>query len=124
MTNFEKIMNEIWKDAPADTKDFAVKHGLKLSGDESDNLLNFLLWLCFEYKEPILDDVEKKYLSAVIKPFRNDIESIVKLRFGEYEIVFTLKNGEFFHLPKFPLNSNMYKGMEEDRHYTLEELGL
>ena len=29
-------------------------------------------WLEEEYKPPILDDVEKAYLSAVIKPFRKD----------------------------------------------------
>ena len=30
-------------------------------------------WLCEEYKEHILDDVEREYLSAVIKPFRNKV---------------------------------------------------
>ena len=35
-------------------------------------------WLTSECKEPILDDIEKEYLSAVIKPFRKRIKSIKK----------------------------------------------
>ena len=37
-----------------------------------------LEWLNQEYKESILDDVEKEYLSAVIKPFRKKISCIRK----------------------------------------------
>ena len=40
----------------------------------------FLEWLEEEYKPPILDDVEKAYLSAVIKPFRNEVECIIKVK--------------------------------------------
>ena len=36
-------------------------------------------WLLEECKEPILDDIEKEYLSAVIKPFRKRIKSIKKM---------------------------------------------
>ena len=35
-------------------------------------------WLEQEYDPKILDDVEKAYLSAVIKPFRKDVKSITK----------------------------------------------
>ena len=37
-----------------------------------------LEWLNQEYKEPILDDVEREYLSSVIKPFRKKISCIRK----------------------------------------------
>ena len=37
-----------------------------------------LEWINEEYKEPILDDVEREYLSAVIKPFRKKISYIRK----------------------------------------------
>ena len=87
-----------------------------------------------EYKEPILDEEEKKYLSAVIKPFRDRVIYIKKIdlhlgckkdceyifgRLGgnEYDVVDT------FSLPYFPKGS-MYKGMETNKKYTLEELGL
>ena len=41
--------------------------------------LNRIKWLLKEYKEPILDDIEKEYLSAVIKPFRKKLNQSKKL---------------------------------------------
>ena len=81
-------------------------------------------WLCEEYKEPILDDVEREYLSAVIKPFRKKISYIRKsedLRKKYIKIV--LCNGDSMYFP-YLANDEMYKGMELYRNYTLEELGL
>ena len=40
--------------------------------------LENLEWLNQEYKEPILDDVEKEYLNNVIKPFRNSVRCMCK----------------------------------------------
>lgn len=83
-------------------------------------------WLEEEYKPNILDDVEKAYLSAVIKPFRKNIMSITKKRSTTEEFIFIeLKRDVFyvFSLPFFE-KGTMYKGMEEGREYTLEELGL
>lgn len=86
-----------------------------------------LKWLDMEHKEPILDDVEKKYLSAVIKPFRNKIYTIVKWRSnsGDSEWLSFIGKVKFctFYLPNFKAGT-MYKGMEVGRRYTLEELGL
>ena len=86
-----------------------------------------------EYKEPILTDKEKEYLSAVIKPFRNRITYIKKVdKFWgcnkNYEHIFgRLSNTndvvDTFELPYFP-KGTMYKGMETRKEYTLEELGL
>ena len=81
-------------------------------------------WLCEEYKDPILDDVEREYLSAVIKPFRKKISYIRKsedLRKKYIKIV--LCNGDSMYFP-YLANDEMYKGMELYRNYTLEELGL
>ena len=86
-----------------------------------------------EYKEPVLDEEEKKYLSAVIKPFRDRIIYIKKIdmylgfnKYGEY-ILGELGNKDdvvdTFALPYFP-KGNMYKGMETGKEYSLEELGL
>ena len=81
----------------------------------------------FEKKENILDEQEKKYLTAVIKPFRNKVLGIRKTRgiFEEKEesIVIALKTGENIPFPYFKTNT-MYKKMELSRLYTLEELGL
>ena len=85
-------------------------------------------WLEQEYKPQILDEKEKEYLSAVIKPFRKDVECIEKSYFlsdlGHREYIrIYLQNYEILSLPSFEATT-MYKGMEEGKCYTLEELGL
>lgn len=79
--------------------------------------------------KPILDDVEKEYLSAVIKPFRDKVISIAKFyeesidnNFIEIEVNQSYCN-EYIDLPYFK-KGTMYKGMILDKGYTLEELGL
>ena len=42
---------------------------------------SILTWLDMEHKEPILNSAERKYLAAVVKPFRNRVESICKANF-------------------------------------------
>lgn len=82
--------------------------------------------LCGEYEivKPILTDEEKEYLSAVIKPFREMVESITKMTsYGDYIISIALENGEEINFPWFK-RGKMYNGMKPERHYTLEELGL
>ena len=83
------------------------------------------VWLDREYKEQILDDAERRYLSAVIKPFRGNVKSIVKCKSESNQefIAIYYKNGEATFLPHFEAGT-MYKEMERYREYTLEELGL
>lgn len=73
----------------------------------------------------ILDDDEKKYLSAVIKPFRGNVNNIIKGAFEPSQEFISIyyKNGEATFLPCFEAGT-MYKGMERHRQYTLEELWL
>ena len=83
-------------------------------------------WLLEEAKEPVLDDVEKEYLSAVIKPFRKMIAYIVKAQDfddGKQCIRIILQNGDGMHFPYLD-DDSMYKGMEANKKYSLEELGL
>ena len=85
-----------------------------------------LKWLLEEAKEPILDDVEKEYLSAVIKPFRKMIAYIVKAQDfdgGKQCIRIILQNGDGMYFPYFD-DDEMYKGMEVNKEYSLKELGL
>lgn len=79
----------------------------------------------FEREEEILDEIEKRYLTRVIKPFRHKIKGIMKRsEYGSlYYIKICLKNGDAAYLPCFKENS-MYKGMEPNREYSLKELGL
>lgn len=76
-----------------------------------------------QYKQEILDDIEKEYLRAVIKPFRDKVKYIKKnhSNIGEYITICAI--GEFVNFPYFK-KGKMYKGMEVDKKYSLEELGL
>ena len=83
-------------------------------------------WLLEEYKEPILDEVEREYLKAVIRPFRNKIDTISKFRTfddSSQYIYIEMKDTHKGTLPVFP-KGTMYKGMKEGKHYSLKELGL
>ncbi len=91
-----------------------------------------LEWLTEEYKEPILDEAEKEYLSSVIKPFRSRVVRICKrdCSVDNYYIKIILKpidddsRAEHIELPEFKKDVMMYKGMKADKRYSLEELGL
>ena len=75
--------------------------------------------------KPILDNIEKNYLSNIIKPFRNRIDYITKVNLAnrrEY-ILIKMKNYEKISLPFFTAGT-MYKGMQSDKEYTLDELEL
>ncbi len=86
-----------------------------------------------EYKtiyknDEILDSTEKKYLAAVITPFRNKVECITKEDpdIGRQHISIKYNDGldfEWIRLPDFKLDT-MYVGMKSNKEYTLEELGL
>ena len=81
-------------------------------------------WLAKEYKELLLDDVEREYLSGVIKPFRRNVKYICKRLSGNgYYIIILVNEFDVMNLPYFP-NNTMYKGMKVDHRYTLKELGL
>lgn len=77
----------------------------------------------FERKEEILDETEKRYLSNVIKPFRNKVEAIRKETGNKEFILIELKDEASINFPYFK-KGTMYKEMKEDKKYTLKELGL
>lgn len=90
-----------------------------------DAMEGMIGWLEDEYKLPIIDDIEKAYLSAVIKPFRKDVRSITKQKNNEgYEwLRIIVEDNNPLVLPGFK-KETMYKGMHAYKEYTLEELGL
>ena len=83
-------------------------------------------WLEEEYKPEILTDKEKAYLSAVIKPWKNKIKFIEKFE-DTYDkeriLIWIIGDCRNIYLPQFE-KGKMYKGIETDKEYTLEELGL
>ena len=131
MLNIEKYKNEIMDalDASIACSANRLKGNLGCNGKMcTDCNREALRWLLSEYKEHILDDVEREYLSAVIKPFRKKVKHIVKINlYGSPEEQFiriVIGNLDFINLPNFNKNTGMYKGMEVDKLYSLEELGL
>lgn len=120
-----------------------IRYVIKLNNDEYDFVIyhnsieiyreNFCLfspacnaftqWLEEEYKPNILGEKEKEYLSAVIKPFREEVETIEKASFEEDEQLQISDGDTVMAFPCFE-KGTMYKGMEAYKEYTLEELGL
>lgn len=84
----------------------------------------------YEAPKQILDKEEKAYLEAVIRPFRDRVIRIEKNNGFDYEwisidlesIGYSIETDDFC-LPSFPKDT-MYKGMELNKEYTLDELGL
>lgn len=78
----------------------------------------------YESKPEILDEVEKRYLSNVIRPFRDKVMNIKKSTNGKREyITVNMVNDLGISFPGFEIGK-MYKGMERGELYTLEELRL
>ena len=79
----------------------------------------------FERKEEILDEAEKKYLSDVIRPFKDKVKYICKLvsAYGNKEFINIQLRDDNFTLPYFK-KGTMYKEMQTGKRYTLEELGI
>lgn len=77
----------------------------------------------------ILDDAERKYLSAVIKPFRDRVKYIKKVfvnvecKSNYYIFIHFNDASNDMEFPIFG-EKDMYKGMKIYNKYTLEELGL
>lgn len=75
-------------------------------------------------EKEILDEQEREYLSSVIRPFRHKVKYIVKFDCSPEEYIsIWLPYAEEIALPCFK-KGTMYKGMEKDKKYTLEELSL
>lgn len=81
-------------------------------------------------KIPILDETEQKYLLHIIRPFRDKVQYITKIRYCTSEEIFIGYKGSpddvsisNIVLPYFD-SGTMYKGMKAGKDYTLEELGL
>ncbi len=99
---------------------------IKCSGDCQECKKSVVKWLLEEAKEPVLDDVEREYLSAVIKPFRGKVSYISKQKYYDSTMEFIhidLSDGDVTDFPNFKADT-MYKGMEVNKYYTLQELGL
>ncbi len=82
--------------------------------------------LIWKREEQILDEVEKKYLSDLIRPFRDKVRYIRLINYVntiKQFISIEIKGDSSIYFPLFK-KGTMYKGMEVDKNYSLEDLGL
>ena len=107
---------------------FLTDYGLFVIGeaDRKPEALNQLLngeYKVIKIPKQILTEKEKEYLSAVVKPFRDEVKHISKNQYdGEEWIQIWTKSGLAL-LPHFTEGA-MYKGMEIGKEYSLKELSI
>lgn len=86
----------------------------------------------FSYETPILDDVEKRYLRGVVRPFRDRVDVIQKIKstldgFEHIKMYVRYPGSSSIQsslmLPAFE-SGTMYAGMKLEKDYTLSELEL
>lgn len=134
MKNYDKARRAYWKNDSKLKNSYVMMDDCGDFVDERNEYVVFnptFLWDDWEeYKYEILDEKEREYLRAVIKPFRDRIRYVEKLETywvdeGEYLIIRYDDEGshDIFSLPWFAKGS-MYKEMELGKEYTLKELGL
>ena len=107
------------------TKDLKEKYGNNLDIVKVERVDSYIT--VFERKEEILDEKEKEYLRTVIRPFKNEIKYIIKkenyARVDREYIGIIFKDNDDMYFKDFK-KETMYKGMQTNKEYTLEELGL
>ena len=130
MRNIEKYKDEIVKADKASITCSVTKFilGLPCYSNCSECKKNVMDWLLEEYSEPLLNDAEREYLSAIIKPFRGKHEIHITKKVSD---ILAIKNAyisvkvgsDRINFPFFN-KDKMYEGMKKNKEYTLKELDL
>ena len=96
-----------------------IKHNHEAYTDD------ILEWMAHEYKGEILDYAEKRYLSEVIRPFREEVKDLMKIGGPQrgQDFIRIQVGFNYLNFPGFE-KGKMYKGMEYNKAYTPEDLGL
>lgn len=141
MLNIEKYKDEILKeykdnldiiDAISDSTSLGNALFSIYDRRNNDKELDIIEWLTSEYKEPILTDKEKEILKNISRRFDNIGHHIITIKkkkcfVDDGSLIFKVKidavhhtysESDLFYLDK------KFKGMELEKEYTLEELGL
>lgn len=88
------------------------------------SVLFLLLTGDHEIEQPILDDIEKRYLEGVLRPFKDRVRFIVKEKDNNnFEYIIISVGLETIAFPVFE-KGMMYKGMKTGKRYSVKELGL
>lgn len=145
MLNVEKFKDEIIKN---DLGNFAVTKKNRVVNcwvtgctdclfwlnDKCEGDKGKIEWLLEEYKEPILTDEEKEYLKAITRIYKNKVDYMERrpIYSREYTCdciciwIENLKNKDYSSEAISFLTSDElpFKGMEKDKRYSAEDLGL
>ena len=109
-----------------------TNNGFISSDGWRDGVLDGLLTGRLEIEKPILNDSEKDYLENVLRPFKDRIVYIEKLKSRDpsyeyigFKIIYEDHRcpTSWCYLPYFR-EGTMYKNIELDNYYNLDELGL
>lgn len=144
--NFEEAFKELLKGRKIRREDWKPDIYVLLGEDrvlkDNNNKLTSIIFNCDSmindnweiYKDPILDKQEKKYLENFLRPFAKRFDKILIMKnsnkdFSWLEIYFypfkeDKDYSNFINFPKFKKDKHMYDGMESNKRYTLDELGL
>lgn len=110
-------------------EDLKILNQIKKELEEKD-IMNYAKLKC--ETAPVLDDVEKRYLKNVIRPFKDRVNSICVFKTLDFEkynqvaLLIKIDEDDSYRTLIFPhfKNGTMYKGMKLDKYYTLEELDI
>lgn len=105
------------------TFDIENKNKLNMLNNDLDKKIKNIR-IVYEFEQEILDDKEKEYLSNVIKPFKSEVVAIKKNEGENNREYIEIDLGSDDILFPYFKKGTMYRGMEVDKEYTLEELGL
>ena len=136
MKNFEKYEHQISKVVNEDntlTCSIAIVSGIKkqnmcsLDDDCNECSKECLKWMNSEYKEQILTYDEKEIVKAMCDFAHKCGRDVIYVRkfIDELNCVYIyckFENADFIESPW--LSKHMFKGMENGRKYTLEDLGI
>ena len=127
----QKAKNQLWDEIPMIDDDILTM--VRFKNGNAFTLFKWNEWNELAKKHNsrllrkwLLDDGEREYLRAVLRPFKKDIECVVKYNSIGYPyeyLVVKMKGKSNWYFPMFPIGT-MYQGMEESKEYTLKELGL
>ena len=127
----QKAKNELWDEIPMIDDDILTM--VRFKNGNAFTLFKWNEWneLAKKHnsrllKKLVLDGSEREYLRVALRPFKKDIECVVKYVLIGYlreYLVVKMKGKSDWYFPSFPIGT-MYQGMEESKEYTLKELGL
>lgn len=127
----QKAKNELWGEIPM--VDDEILTMVRFKNGKAFTIFKWNEWneLAKKHnnrliKKLVLDGSEREYLRVVLRPFKKDIQCVVKYALIGYprEFLAVKMNGKSdWYFPSFPIGT-MYQGMQESKEYTLKDLGL